>query len=65
MMLIANITNALADMRVTLHQINTQMKDNNYIVNLVVSCKNTDHFRSIISRLSSIDKVHDVKRGIS
>ena len=65
MMLLANITGALADMKVTLHQINTQMKDNDYIVNIVISCKNTDHFKSIISRLSQIDKVHDVRRGFS
>lgn len=65
MMLLANITNALADMKVTLHQINTQIKDDNYIVNLVISCRNTDHFKSIIARLSAIDKIHDVKRGFS
>jgi len=65
MMLLANITSALAEMRVTLHQINTQTKDDTFIVNLVISCKNTDHFKSIMSRLASINKVIDVKRGFS
>ena len=62
-MLLANITRALADMKVTLHQINTQNKDGEMILNLTVGCKNTDHFTSIISRMRSIDKVTDVKRG--
>ncbi len=64
-MLLANITSALADMRVTLHQINTQMKDEKFIINLIISCKNTDHFKSIMSRLSSIKNVTNVKRGFS
>ncbi len=63
MMLLANITRALADMRVTLHQINTQNKDGDMILNLTIGCKNTDHFKSIISRVKTIDKVTDVKRG--
>jgi len=65
LMLIANITSALADMRVSLHQINTQKKDDNYIINLVISCKTTDHFKSIMARLRSIDKVSEVRRGFS
>ncbi len=65
MMLLANITNTLADMRVTLHQINTQMKEDNFIVNLVISCKNTDHFKSIMSRLAAVNGVRAVKRGFS
>ncbi|MBQ8383061.1 MAG: bifunctional (p)ppGpp synthetase/guanosine-3',5'-bis(diphosphate) 3'-pyrophosphohydrolase [Clostridia bacterium] len=63
MMLLANITRALADMKVTLHQINTQNKGGDMILNLTIGCKNTDHFKSIISRVKTIDKVTDVKRG--
>ena len=62
-MLLANITRALADMKVILHQINTQNKDGDMVLNLTISCKNTDHFKSIISRIKAIDKVSDVKRG--
>ena len=62
-MLLANITRALADMKVILHQINTQNKDGDMVLNLTISCKNTDHFKSIISRIKAIDKVNDVKRG--
>ena len=62
-MLLANITRALADMKVVLHAINTQNKDGDMVLNLTISCKNTDHFKSIISRVKAIDKVTDVKRG--
>ena len=62
-MLLANITRALADMKVTLHQINTQNRGGEMILNLTIGCKNTDHFTSIISRMRAIDKVTDVKRG--
>ncbi|MBE6544331.1 MAG: bifunctional (p)ppGpp synthetase/guanosine-3',5'-bis(diphosphate) 3'-pyrophosphohydrolase, partial [Ruminococcaceae bacterium] len=64
MMLMANITTALADMRVALHQIATQNKSSNeIIINLVVGCKNIDHSKSIIARLKSIEGVVDVVRG--
>ena len=63
MMLLANITRALADMKVTLHQINTQNKGGDMILNLTIGCKNTDHFKSILARVRTIDKVNDVKRG--
>lgn len=63
MMLLANLTGALADMRVSLHQINTQSKASGIIVNLVVGCRDIDHFKSIIARLKSIQHVIDVKRG--
>jgi len=62
--LLAEITMALADMRVTLLQINTQKSaDDAIIINLTVSCKNIDHLHSITSRLKSINQVDDVKRG--
>ena len=63
MLLLANLTMALAEMRVSLHQINTQNKANGLIVNMTVGCRDIDHFRSIMSRLKSIAHVIDVKRG--
>ena len=64
LMLMANITTALADMRVALHQISTQMKSaNEIVINVVVGCKNTDHSKSIISKLKTVDGVLDVVRG--
>ena len=61
--LLANITSVIAEMRVMLYQINTHSRDNDITVNLVVGCKNIDHFKSIMSRLRTIDHVFDVRRG--
>ena len=62
--LLADITAALADMRVALHSINTQNKpDNLIVINLVVGCKNIEHYHSIVARLRSVPNVNDVARG--
>ena len=63
LMLLANLTAALAEMRVSLHQINTQNKSQGIIVNMVVGCRDIDHFKSIMARLKAIAHVIDVKRG--
>lgn len=64
LMLIANITTALAEMRVALHHISTQSKpDGRITINLVVGCKNIDHVNSIVSKIKSINNVFDVVRG--
>ena len=65
-MLIADITAALAEMRVALLQINSQKKgENSVLINLKVGCKNIDHFNSIVSKLRSLRDVDEVKRGFS
>ena len=61
--LIADITMALADMRVALLGITTHNRSDCTIVELTVSCKNLDHFKSILSRLRSVDNVEEVMRG--
>ncbi len=61
--LIADITMALADMRVALLGISTHNRSDCTIVELTVSCKNLDHFKSILSRLRSVDNVEEVSRG--
>ncbi len=63
LMLMVSLTSALADMRVSLHQINTQSRAGGIIVNMVVGCRNVDHFYSIMSRLKSINHVINVRRG--
>ena len=66
MKILADITMALADMKVLLLQINTQKKsDGQMIINLKISCKNVDHYRSIVSRLKGLSDVIDVMRGYS
>lgn len=62
--ILADITMALADMKVLLLQINTQKKgDGQIIINLKISCKNVDHYHSIVSRLKNLNDVIDVTRG--
>ena len=34
-------------------------------MNLTVSCKNVDHYNSIVSRLRSLENVVDVGRGFT
>ncbi|MBE6642349.1 MAG: bifunctional (p)ppGpp synthetase/guanosine-3',5'-bis(diphosphate) 3'-pyrophosphohydrolase [Ruminococcaceae bacterium] len=64
MTLLADITMILADMKVTLMQINTQAKPNDeIIINMVVGCKNLDHYNSIVSRLRAVKNVNDIVRG--
>lgn len=65
-MLLANITTALADMKVSLLSINTKRRtENDIIINLTVGCKNIDHFNSIMSRLKGINHVHSIQRGFA
>ena len=62
--LLADITAALADMKVSLLAINTQMTNiDSIMLNIVVSCKNLDHMKSIIGRIKSIPDVESCDRG--
>ena len=63
---VADISVALSDMRVYLLSINTIKSGNDKgIINLKISCKNVDHYYSIVSRLRSIEGVEDIVRGFS
>jgi GTP pyrophosphokinase len=63
---IAGVSVALADMKVSISSINTQMqKDGNMLVNLTVGCKNVSHYESIVSKLRSLKSVVSVTRGFS
>jgi len=62
--LLADITTALADMKVSLLSINTQKRtEQEMIINLTVGCKNVEHFNSIVSRVRNIDHVNSIARG--
>ncbi len=64
--IIADISVALSDMKVSLLSINTSKNGNEgAIVTIKISCKNVEHYRSIVSRIKSIDGVSDIKRGFS
>ena len=65
-MLLANITTAIADMKVSLLSINTKKRtENDIIINLTVGCKNIEHYNSIMARLKSINHIHSITRGFS
>lgn len=64
--IIADISVALSEMRVFLLQINTLKRGNDKMaISLKISCKNVEHYHSIVSRLRAIDGVEDVTRGFS
>ena len=63
-MLLANITAALADMKVSLLSINTKKRtEAEIIISLTVGCKNIEHYTSIMSRLKSINHINSITRG--
>ena len=64
--IVADISVALSDMKVFLLQINTLKSGNERsMINIKISCKNVEHYHSIVSRLRSIDGVADITRGFS
>lgn len=62
--LIADITAALAEMKVSIYQISSRNKSNgDVIISIVIGAKNLEHVKSIVSRLKSVRSVIDVTRG--
>ena len=60
----ADITAVLADMRVQVHAMNSKETGNDgMIISLNITCRNTSHVNSIISRLKKVTNVIDVTRG--
>ena len=51
-------------MKVSILSVNTVKKgEEQVLINLKISCKNTEHYHSIVSRLKSLRDVVDVTRG--
>ena len=64
--MLADITAAMADMRVSILQINvTTRPDGNNTVSLKVGCRNIDHYHSIVSRLRGLKGVNNILRGFA
>lgn len=64
--ILADISMTLADMKVSVLSINSQKKsEDRVIINLKISCKNVEHYKSIVSRLKDLRNVEDVTRGFS
>ena len=63
---LAAISMALADMKVSISQINTQpQKNGDIIINLHVGCRSTEHYEFIVSKLRTVPAVLSVKRGFT
>ena len=63
---IAGLSMVLADMKVSITQINTApLKNGDMSINIVVGCRNVSHYDSIVSRLRGVTKVISVSRGFS
>ena len=60
---LAAISMALADMKVSISQINTQIVKDGVVINLVVGCRDVSHYDSIVSRLRNLPKIISVRRG--
>lgn len=63
--MLADITVALADMRVSILQVGVSERADGAIINMKVGCRNIDHYNSIVSRLRGLDGVDNVVRGFS
>ena len=64
--MLADIAVALSDMKVAILHVNSQKRSNGRgIISLKISCKNIEHYNSIVARLRSLDGVESVARGFS
>ena len=64
--MLACVTSALAEMRVSILSIGcTNCSDDTVIISMKVTCKNTDHYQSIVASLKNLDGVIDITRGFS
>ena len=61
--ILADIISVFSDMKVQLLQINTSnINENEILINLRISCKNVDHYNSIVSRIRSVESVKEIRR---
>ena len=67
--ILADIVIALSEMKVQVHHVNAGVtgdsNEENAIISLKISCKNIDHYYSIVSKIRSIDGILDISRGIA
>jgi (p)ppGpp synthase/HD superfamily hydrolase len=64
--MLADISTALAEMKVSILQINTQKRSaDQSAINLSISCKDLGHFNSIVSKVKGIRGVNSVERVMS
>ncbi len=63
-MLLSDLTSAIAEMKVALLSINTKRRtDSDIVIGMTLGCKNVDHFNFILSRLKAVAHVRSIVRG--
>ena len=60
--LLAEISGALADMKVDIVSINTKKVEDTTVINMTISCRDINHFNSILTRIRGIKDVIRVTR---
>ena len=64
----ADIAIALNEMKVQLLQVFAgpvgEENDENATISIKISCKNIEHYYSIVSKIRTINGVHDISRGM-
>jgi GTP pyrophosphokinase len=64
--MLALVTAALAEMRVSILHISCiKCNDDTAIIPMKISCRNTDHYQSIVASLNGLDGVIDITRGFA
>ena len=62
--ILAEISTALAEMKIDIVSINTKNVEDTTLINMTISCRDISHFNSIISRLKNIKDVIRVTRAM-
>ena len=63
-LLIADVSTALAEIKVPLLQINTVKRSPDLVIlNITISCKNIEHCKNVAARLKNIKGIIDISRG--
>ncbi len=61
---LADVTTALAEMKVTLVAVSTKKRtEDDLVITLTVGCRNNDHYNSIVSRLRTLPHVRAISGG--
>ncbi len=64
--LLADLTSAFAEMKMTLTHLSTQKRDaDDVLINVGLSCRDVSHLKAVIARIRQIRGVTDVVRGFS
>ncbi len=64
--MLASVTAALAEMRVSILHIGcTNCSDDTVIISMKISCRNTDHYQSIVASLRNLTGVIEISRGFA